>query len=140
GSVAWAGYPRRCRTNKEFRSAGFRLPCSAFSFPDNYFFDFRSRPMLPSSAPVGLPGLTVHELLGRGSFGAVYRARHQILDLDVAVKVIDPTRLDHAGLARALSEARLMARLDHPNLLRIFDASQTTTSVYLVLELMDGGS
>ncbi len=88
----------------------------------------------------GLPGLALGETLGRGGFGAVYRARHHALDVDVAVKVIDTSVLDAKGLERTLREARLMARLDHPNLLRIFHAGQTRNAVYLVLELMDGGS
>jgi serine/threonine protein kinase len=88
----------------------------------------------------GLPGLTVGELLGRGGFGAVYRARHHALDVEVAVKLIETSALDAEGFERTLREARLMARLDHPNLLRIFHAGQTSGAVYLVLELMDGGS
>jgi serine/threonine protein kinase len=61
----------------------------------------------------GLSGLTLGETLGRGGFGAVYRARHHALDVDVAVKVIDTSVLDAPGLERTLREARLMARLDH---------------------------
>src|SRR5687768_12130953 len=100
----------------------------------------RVQPM-PFPDHVGdLPGLTVGERLGRGAFGAVYRARHHALDVDVAVKVVDRAALDAGGLDRALREARLMARLDHPNLLRIFDAGLAEGAVYLVLELMDGGS
>jgi serine/threonine protein kinase len=88
----------------------------------------------------GLPGLTIGEILGHGGFGVVYRAHHHALDVDVAVKVIETSALDAEGIDRALREARLMARLDHPNLLRIFHAGQTGTVVYLILELMDGGS
>src|SRR5207248_2818767 len=53
---------------------------------------------------------------------------------------IDIRALAGGDVGKVLREARLMARLDHPNLLRVLDAGQTGDSVYLVLELMDGGS
>lgn len=96
--------------------------------------------MLAPEQLEGLPGLTLGDALGRGAFGAVYRARHHALDVDVAVKVMETFALDAAGPDQTLREAKLMARLDHPNLLRIFHAGQTRNIVYLILELMDGGS
>jgi len=85
-----------------------------------------------------VPNIQLGEPLGRGAFGAVFRARHLTLDLDVAVKIVSPTSVDPTSVPRALAEARLMARLDHPNLLRIFDTGHVGTALYLVLELMDG--
>jgi serine/threonine protein kinase len=93
-----------------------------------------------NTVPNGLtiPGISVQDQLGEGSFGAVYRARHLIFDLDVAVKLIQPSSFeDPAELDNVLAEARLMARLDHPNLLRIYDAGRVGGSIYLTMELMD---
>lgn len=96
--------------------------------------------MYPSDLPSSIAGFTPTALLGRGAFGAVYRARHHALDIDVAIKQIDIHKLADGDVGKVLREARLMARLDHPNLLRVLDAGQSGDFVYLVLELMDGGS
>jgi serine/threonine protein kinase len=85
-------------------------------------------------------GVRLGDQLGRGSFGTVYRGRHIALDIDVAVKLITGVDFASGGLEHTLKEARLMARLDHPNLLRILDAGRSGPLVYFVLELMNGGS
>ena len=85
-----------------------------------------------------IPNISLGETLGKGAFGKVYRARHRVFDIDVAVKLIQSNAVG-SSLDAALKEARLMARLDHPNLLRIFDAGHAADGVlYLVVELMDG--
>jgi len=64
----------------------------------------------------------VHELLGRGGMGAVYRATDQLLKRDVALKVLT-TELEQDASARRLErEARVLAALDHPGIVAIHDA------------------
>ena len=64
----------------------------------------------------------VHELLGRGGMGAVYRATDQRLQRNVAMKVLT-TELDQDDIARRLErEARVLAALDHPGIVAIHDA------------------
>jgi eukaryotic-like serine/threonine-protein kinase len=64
----------------------------------------------------------VHELLGRGGMGAVYRASDQLLKRDVALKVLT-TELEQDDIARRLQrEARVLAALDHPGIVAIHDA------------------
>ncbi len=87
-----------------------------------------------------IPGVGLGEILGTGGFGVVRRGRHQALDVDVAVKITTRDLADPAAMEGALFEARLMARLDHPNLLRIHDAGRLGGSIYLVMEYMDGGT
>ncbi|MHB2015419.1 MAG: serine/threonine-protein kinase [Candidatus Xenobia bacterium] len=82
-----------------------------------------------------IPGVVVGRLLGSGSCGTVYEGHHETLDVPVAVKVV-PT----PNPQEALLEARLMARLDHPNLLRVYDAGLLQDGLYMVLEFMDGGT
>jgi serine/threonine-protein kinase len=79
------------------------------------------------------------EWLGQGGMGAVYRARDETLDRDVAIKLLRPDRLaqGEAG-ARFLREARLVARLAHPNIMMLYDADQHDIWRYLVLEYIPG--
>ena len=63
--------------------------------------------------------------LGRGGMGTVYRAHDALLDRQVAIKVLTETRLGAEGRARLLHEARAVARLNHPNIIAIYDVADT---------------
>lgn len=89
------------------------------------------------NSEIVIPGVKLKKTLGQGAFGVVYLGHHQLLDIEVAIKVINKNVATNL-LDQALYEARLMARLDHPNLLRIHDAGKQDNSLYLVLEIMDG--
>ncbi|HSD89835.1 MAG TPA: serine/threonine-protein kinase [Kofleriaceae bacterium] len=74
---------------------------------------------------------------GRGGMGHVYRARHTTLHKDVALKILgaDVTGDFEVRFAR---EARAVARLDHPNCLRVLDHGHADGLQYLVMEHLDG--
>ena len=78
--------------------------------------------------------------LGAGGAGVVYRARDERLDRDVAVKVFRPDVADAGALDRIHGEIRLLARLSHPSLVTLYDAStgEADEPAYLVLELVEG--
>ena len=82
---------------------------------------------------------TVHELLGRGGMGAVYRATDRVLQRDVALKVL-PTELEHHGVAHRLErEARVLAALDHPGIVAIHDAGRLADGrPFYVMRLVRG--
>ncbi len=86
----------------------------------------------------------IERLLGRGGMGAVYLARHTTLDIPVAVKVLPPAvvREKPQFAERFVREARLAAKLQHPNLLAVKDSDRDpgTGLLYIVLEYIDGGS
>jgi phage shock protein PspC (stress-responsive transcriptional regulator) len=88
-----------------------------------------------------VPHLAVEGLIGAGAMGAVYRARQIHLDRQVALKILAPALgSDPAFAARFRREARVLARLDHPHIVRLHDAGESCGWLYLVLELVDGAS
>lgn len=78
--------------------------------------------------------------LGRGGMGIVYRAHDTLLERDVAVKVLWSSALGSQGRARLLREAQAAARLNHPNIINIYDAGDAGGLSYIIMELLDGDS
>jgi len=77
--------------------------------------------------------------IGRGGMGQVWRARDRDLERDVAIKVVRPElAADGDVRARLLREARAMARLQHPNVIAIYDVAELAGHDMLVMELVDG--
>ena len=98
-------------------------------------------PPSPDELRRRLPDLDDFELIGPGGMGTVYRARHRPLDRPVAVKVLHAHLQDDASFAeRFTREARTMARLDHPHIVRVYDFGHREGLYYLVMELVDGVS
>ena len=83
----------------------------------------------------------VLEPIGAGSKGRVYKAEHRLMGRLVALKVIAPQIASKAStIARVHREMRLIGRLDHPNVIRAFDADQVGRLLYLVMEYVAGRS
>jgi serine/threonine protein kinase len=105
---------------------------------------------------LGIQRFEILEQLGAGAMGAVYRARDPQLEREVAIKVLlgaaDGARsglsshrtLDlrqGAGdVSELLAEARIMARLSHPNVLPVYEVGLDGDSLFIVMELVDGGN
>jgi predicted ATPase len=79
-------------------------------------------------------------LIGRGGMGAVYRAHDLLLDRDVAVKILSAPGIGSEGRARLLREARAVARLNHPNIVSIYDAGEARGISFIVMELVEGNT
>ena len=89
--------------------------------------------------PPAIPDIADLTLAGRGGMGAVYRGRDTRLDRPVAVKVLAGAGVfSPSSRARLEREARVLARLDHPNIVRINSAGVTDGVPYIVMEWIDG--
>jgi eukaryotic-like serine/threonine-protein kinase len=83
--------------------------------------------------------LAVLEKIGEGAFGAVYRARDGKLERDVALKLLWAAEPDTpSSSSRALKEARLLARVRHPNVVTVYGADRIDGRVGLWMELIKG--
>ena len=84
------------------------------------------------------PGYEALGLIGQGGMGRIYKARHVRLDRVVALKFLHAQ--GPAELARFDSEARAIARLQHPQIVQIFDVGQWHGQLFLALEYLGGGT
>ena len=78
--------------------------------------------------------------LGHGGMGTVYQAHDMLLGRDVAVKVLSSHTLGAEGRARLLHEAQAVARLNHPNIVKVYDAGTAEGLSFIVMELLIGDS
>jgi eukaryotic-like serine/threonine-protein kinase len=82
---------------------------------------------------------TLEKELGRGGMGSVYRAIDQILQRNVAIKVLNGQG-GHEHHARIRLEAQILARLLHENIVRLYDFGEADGNFFLVMEEVDGSS
>jgi predicted Ser/Thr protein kinase len=93
----------------------------------------------PESLRGLFPQLEILGLLGHGGMGVVYKARQRGLDRLVALKVLPPELArDPAFAERFAREARALARLNHPNIVTIFDLGRSGPLYYFLMEFVDG--
>jgi tetratricopeptide (TPR) repeat protein len=93
-----------------------------------------------AAPPEATPGrYQVQSELGRGGMGVVYLARDTVLERDVAYKVLPEQLRGNANALRSfLREAKAAAKLNHPNIVTVFDAGESEHGCYLAMELVEG--
>lgn len=112
---------------------------SISSFLDRYVHRSDLPPAL--SPPCTLGQYQIQKLIGRGGMGEVYEGLQLRLHRPVAVKLLRNSRQeDAASHQRFLNEMKIAGGLDHPNLVRAYDAWEADGYLYLVFELLDGQS
>ena len=83
----------------------------------------------------------LEDRLGHGGMATVYRARDLKLDREVAIKLLaDNFAGDDEVRKRFSREARLAARLDHPNVVQVFDVGEEEDRLFIVMEHVEGGT
>lgn len=88
-----------------------------------------------------IKGYELHELIGQGGFGAVYRAYQPLIGREVAIKIILPQHANRPDFIRRFeSEAQLVARLEHPFIVPLYDYWREPGGAYLVMRWLKGGS
>src|SRR5688572_8017684 len=86
-----------------------------------------------------IKGYELRECIGEGGFGAVYRAYQPSVGREVAVKVILPQHANHPDFIRRFEvEAQLIARLEHPHIVPLYDYWRDPEGAYLVMRWLKG--
>src|SRR5208337_2295130 len=95
----------------------------------------------PFDPPQRVGRITIQRLLGMGGMGNVWLGHHELFDLPVAVKLLRPELLRNELMrTRILREARLTARINSRNVVRLIEAGESEHGLYLAYEYADGGS
>ena len=97
---------------------------------------------VPAPPPLPrIPGVTLQHEIARGGMGVVYRGRQDYIDRDVAVKLLSTELTDRAFVARFRREAKILAGIDHPNIVGCHFAGETDDGQsFLVMEFVAGAS
>src|SRR5262245_4514186 len=93
------------------------------------------------SAGSRLGAFEIVALVGAGGMGEVYRARDTRLDRTVAIKILSDVgegAISHRRIERFRQEARVVARITHPNIGTLYDVSEEGLTTFLVMEFVDG--
>jgi len=93
------------------------------------------------SIPEIIGGCRIEKVLGEGGMGRVYLARHSNLDILVALKTMLPGFSSIKSYAeRFYREARTAAKINHPNVVRVYDCGNEQETLFIVMEYVSGGS
>jgi serine/threonine protein kinase len=99
----------------------------------------RKTPPPIEAVAAAFPQLEIIELIGHGGMGVVYKARQPRLDRLVALKLLPQSLAADAAFAERFNrEARVLARLNHPNIVTVHDFGQSGGFFYLLMEFVDG--
>ncbi len=99
---------------------------------------WQSMQLLEGRSKFNLGPYWVIDSIGRGGMGQVFKAQHEVLGRVVAVKVLPRSKSTPTSVANFMREIQVLAKLDHPNLVRALDAGEDGNVYYLVTEYVPG--
>ncbi|WP_354634726.1 tetratricopeptide repeat protein [Planktothricoides raciborskii] len=133
------------------------LPQAQYCFKCGVHLPTLLRDVLPTGTRLKADTYEIDYAIGRGGFGITYRAHHTMLEQTVAIKEYYPQELAHRQinngdlsvpqnkqdiyqrwLNRFIREGRILAKLNHPNLVRVQDLFEAGGTAYLVMEFLSG--
>ncbi|XP_045396708.1 serine/threonine-protein kinase SIK1 [Lemur catta] len=102
--------------------------------------EFGAAPAGPGQQkPLRVGFYDVERTLGKGNFAVVKLARHRVTKTQVAIKIIDKTRLDSSNLEKIYREVQLMKLLNHPHIIKLYQVMETKDMLYIVTEFAKNG-
>jgi serine/threonine protein kinase len=133
---------RRCHTPLPAETPGGVCPECGASLDASPYSDGLEESLTPPTpadlAPL-FPGLEIMEVAGHGGMGTIYKVRQPQLDRLVALKILSPELGRDPAFAQHFSrEAQALAKLNHSNIVRIFDFGQAGGFYYFLMEYVDG--
>lgn len=119
--------------NKQTRTTGATITDGGHAYSSEKSED--------GSIPEIIGRCRITKFLGEGGMGRVYLARHTTLDIDVALKTMLPAFASGKVYAdRFIREARTAAKMNHPNVVRVYDCGNENDLLYIVMEYVSGGN
>ena len=101
--------------------------------------EFQARRLLRGKKGLAFGRYALLDRIGQGARGEVFKARHRLMDRVVALKVVSPDgALSKSAVARFFREMKIVALLDHPNVVRAIDADVHEGCPYIVMEYLEG--
>ena len=127
-----------CKTPIPANAPGGLCPACILRDADEPAPAGRAAPALAEIA-AAFPQIEIEALIGQGGMGFVYKARQPALDRTVALKILAPElSRDPAFAERFAREARVLGKLNHPNIVTVFEHGTAGAFFYLLMEYVDG--
>ena len=130
----------RCRTDSSTRT-DFEdsLALAHQLIAEGTLTEFQARRLLRGKKGLAFGRYALLDRIGQGARGRVFKARHRLMDRVVALKVVSPDgALSKTSVARFFREMKIVALLDHPNVVRAIDADVHEGCPYIVMEYLEG--
>ncbi|KAJ8282676.1 hypothetical protein COCON_G00051950 [Conger conger] len=93
----------------------------------------------PHGRPLQVGFYEIIRTLGKGNFAVVKLARHKVTKTQVAIKIIDKTRLNSSNLEKIYREVQIMKLLNHPHIIKLYQVMETKDMLYIVTEYAKNG-